>query len=107
MLVGGITVAGDVAGEELCVGPEILIETTERHVGLPGPRDERSVTCIGTVPRIGVVAISTCTRRAPEGLMRRVIRRRGVKVPPTDPPTATYEASGTVNSKEWRALSYI
>ena len=106
-VVMGVTPPVSVVGE-FCIGPEpTFIDTTEMHVGCPGPGDESSVISIGRVPSIGVVAISTCIRSVPDGDTRRVMKWNGMKLPPTLPAIATYEALGTVNSNELRALSYI
>jgi len=81
-------------------GPEPrLIEATVKHTGLP-VRDESNVTLIGSVPRIGVVPMSTWTRSTPEASTRRVIKLNGIDVFPTEPMRATYEGSEMVKSNE-------
>lgn len=77
-----------------------------RHTGCP-VRADNNVTCSGNVPRIGVVSISAWMRTDPEASTRRVNLSNESELSPTDPKTATYDASGTVNSNEWRAPSYM
>jgi hypothetical protein len=98
-LLTAVCVAG--IEEMLDTDPDVnSIETTETHTGCPGPRADMRVILIGRVPATGVEAMSTCTRKLPEALMRRVMNWKGTDVLPTDPARATYEASGTVNSNE-------
>ena len=69
--------------------PDMLIETTIKHTGLP-VRAESRVTLIGSMPKIGVVGISTWTRRLPVIVsVRRVIVWKEIGVFPADPIRAT------------------
>ena len=78
------------------------MDTTVKHTGWPA-RAESNVTRSGSVPLTGVVAMSTCMRTAPEASVRRVINWNGTEVFPTDPISATYEESESVNSNEFSA----
>ena len=91
----------------MATGPDpTLMETMLKHVGCP-VRAESRVTRSGTVPEIYVVGISTWIRTPPEGDVRLVIWLKGIEVFPTDPRSAVYEESESVNSNEWREPSYM
>lgn len=75
------------------------IETTVKHTGLPA-RAESKLTLSGSGPKIGVVATSTWTRSMPEESTLRVMSWNESGVFPIDPRSATYDASGNVNSNE-------
>ena len=81
--------------------------TIVAQTGCPAPFAERSVTLIGSVPVILTVFISTWMRTIPVDARLRVMYWNGIDVFPTVPSTATYEASGTVNSKDSSPLLYI
>ena len=83
------------------------VETAIMHTGIPAPFAETIVIRTGRAPRMGVAAMSTCTRNAPVDSMRRVICAKGISVFPAEPTTATYELSDTVNSNECSAPSYM
>ncbi len=81
--VMGATIGGD------CTGPDpTLMKTVPRHTGCP-VRADRSVTCKGRVPRIGVVSISAWIRTDPEASIRRLNLLNESELSPTDPKMAT------------------
>lgn len=100
------TVTG-VVGVTVCMEPfgmvanpaGTLADTIVTHTEFP-ERAESKVTLTGRVPIIGVVWTKAWTRSVPAASILRDIRLNGICVFPTEAVRATYEASGTSNSKE-------
>ena len=93
---------GEGVGEGVGVNESIEVTNIPAtQTGCPTPFPDIMVMRMGRARPTGVAEMSAWTRNAPVGSVRRVICTKGISVAPADPATATYELSGTVNSKEW------